>query len=76
MGRVLQIRNVPEETHRRLKVWAAREGMTLSAFILRELERLARQPTLDEVVAAIRAAGPVRLSETPARAVRAERAGR
>lgn len=76
MGKMVQIRNVPEEVHRTLKVRAAREGMSLSAYLLRELERLARQPTFDELVAAMRSEEPVRLSETSAEAVRAVRAER
>jgi len=76
MGKMVQIRNVPEDVHRTLKVRAAREGVSLSAYLLRELERLARQPTFDELVERIRSAGPVRLSETSAQAVRAVRAER
>ena len=41
MSKMIQIRNVPDDLHRALKVRAAREGMTLSAYLLREIAQLA-----------------------------------
>jgi antitoxin FitA len=38
MSRMIQIRNVPEELHRELKSRAARAGMTLTDYLLREIE--------------------------------------
>ena len=49
MSKMIQIRNVPDEMHRALKVRAAEEGMTLSDYIKRELGRVSRQTTLDEI---------------------------
>lgn len=37
MSKMIQIRNVPDEMHRTLKEAAAREGMSLSDYIKREL---------------------------------------
>jgi antitoxin FitA len=48
MSRMIQIRDVPEEVHCTLKARAAREGMSLSDFIERELERIAERPTMRE----------------------------
>ncbi len=45
---MIQIRDVPEQLHGVLKARAAREGMSLSDFIKRELERTAEQPTMRE----------------------------
>jgi len=73
---MIQVRNVPERVHRTLKVRAAQEGMSLSEYLLRELERIAKRPTLSELVAAIGADGPVSPSESSADAVRAERLAR
>jgi antitoxin FitA len=50
----IQIRNVPESLHRKLKVRAAEAGMTLSDYLLREAERAADRPTLKELTARIR----------------------
>lgn len=49
MPKNIQIRNVPDDVHRALKVRAAREGTTLSAYLLREITQLAERPTLQEI---------------------------
>jgi plasmid stability protein len=74
--KMIQIRNVPDEVHRTLKVRAAAAGMSLSEYLLRELERAAERPTLEEVLERIREAGSVALREDSAAAVRAERDAR
>lgn len=51
---LIQIRNAPEDVHRTLKSRAAAEGTSLSDYILRELTRVARTPTPDELDARIR----------------------
>ncbi len=73
---MIQIRNVPEDLHRSLKVRAAREGLSLSDYLLREIEVVAARPTLEEILAAIRAQGLTRLAEDPSSAVRGERDAR
>lgn len=67
---MIQIRNVPEETHRRLKARAALEGMSMSDYILRELRRLATKPTLEELRARIAEQPTVELRESAAEAIR------
>ena len=73
---MLQIRNVPEETHRLLKARAALEGVSMSRFVLREIERIVRRPSRQEVLEAIRRLPPVTLDESPAEIVRQGRAER
>lgn len=73
-GKMIQVRNVPDEIHRTLKARAANAGTTLSDFLLTELTRLAKQPTLDEVLARIEARPRLRVDS--AAAVRAERDAR
>ena len=63
---MIQIRNVPEKTHRRLKARAALEGMSMSDYILRELRRLAEKPTLEELRARIAEQPKVELRESAA----------
>ena len=53
----IQIRNVPEETSRELKARAAREGRSLSDYLLRGLIRTASRPSRAEVYARIRNRG-------------------
>lgn len=57
MSKMIQIRDVPDEVHRTLKVRAAAEGLSLSDYIKRDLEELARQATLEDVFASARAQG-------------------
>lgn len=73
---MIQIRNVPDRLHKTLKVRAALEGMSLSDYLLAEIERSAEKPTLREIRDRLRRRSPVRLSVSPADAVRAEREGR
>ena len=73
MSKMIQIRNVPDELHREAKVRAARAGMTLSGYLLRELERTLAEPTMEELLERIAAWEPPELSESPAEAVRAIR---
>lgn len=51
----IQIRNVPDDVHRRLKARAAADGTSLSEYILREMTRVARAPTTAELDERIRA---------------------
>jgi plasmid stability protein len=46
---MIQIRNVPEEMHAELKARAAREGMSLSDFLKRELSYLLERKSMAEV---------------------------
>ena len=56
MPKMIQVRNVPDELHLALKARALREGMTLSDFIKRELEKLAsKRMTFEEIDARIAA---------------------
>jgi antitoxin FitA len=52
---LIQIRNVPDDVHRTLKVRAAAQGTSLSDYLLREVTRVARSPTPEELDARIRA---------------------
>lgn len=73
MTTMIQIRNVPEALHRRLKVRAALEGVSMSRFILREIERALERPTRREWIEAIRSQPEVELDISPADILRDER---
>jgi plasmid stability protein len=74
--KMIQIRNVPDDLHRALKVRAAREGTTMSELILRELPRIAHRPSMEEVLARIKSREPVRGIDSTADLIRAERDAR
>ncbi len=65
MGHI-QIRNVPEDVHRTLKARAAKQGMSLSEFLLAEVSELARLPTLEEHVERVRSRSMVDLGASAA----------
>jgi plasmid stability protein len=73
MSKMVQIRNVPEALHRKLKSRAAGSGKTLSDYLLAELERLAARPTRDEMLARIHSRRRVTLKTPAAVVIREER---
>ena len=70
MGKLLQIRDVPEQVHRTLKARAAHSGSSLSEYLRTELARLAALPTPDEVRARLRERTMVRTRERPEEVIR------
>ena len=76
MSKMVQIRNVPEALHRKLKARAALEGMSLSEYLLGEVRRAAERPSLSELRQRLSERGRVQPALPPAEAVRAEREGR
>ena len=76
MSSMIQIRNVPDELHRDLKVRAVLTGMTLSDYLLAELRALAVRPTMQEWLARSETWSQVETSESPAEALAAERGAR
>jgi len=49
MSKMIQIRNVPDDLHRELKMRAAAAGMSMSDYIKRELSRKTRRSTIKEI---------------------------
>jgi antitoxin FitA len=47
---LIQVRDVPEATVRALKAQAAERGLTLTAYLRAQLDRLAARPTNAEIV--------------------------
>jgi plasmid stability protein len=73
MSSMIQIRNVPDDLHRELKVRAASTGMTLSDYLLAELRALAVRPTMQEWLAHSESWKAVEVGISPAEALAAER---
>ncbi|MCY4518969.1 MAG: toxin-antitoxin system, antitoxin component [Acidimicrobiaceae bacterium] len=72
----LQIRDMPDDLHRRLKARAALEGQSMAEYVLRELRRSLDVPTRQEMMERIAALDRVEVTESPADAVRAIRNAR
>jgi antitoxin FitA len=73
MSTMIQIRNVPDSLHRRLKARAALAGMSLSDYLLAEIRQVAERPTLEELRARLERLSPVTPSIDPVQAIREER---
>ncbi len=73
MSKMIQIRNVPDELHRKLKVRAAELGVTLSDYLLAEARQAAEKPTLQEMLARLEEEEPITLDEDSATIIRRHR---
>ena len=70
MSKMIQVRDVPERLHATLKSRAAQEGMSLSDFIKKELERTAERPTMREWLDRVKQAKPIPVKRRPAEVIR------
>jgi plasmid stability protein len=70
MSKMIQIRDVPDQVHGILKARAAREGMSLSDLIKRELQHSAERPTMREWLERTRQAKPIPSKRSAAQIIR------
>ena len=73
MGKMVQIRNVPDSLHRRLKSRAAMAGMSLSEYLLREMRRIGEKPAPEELLERLRARSEVSSTRSAADVIRERR---
>jgi len=73
MSKMIQIRNVPDPLHRKLKARAAEAGKSLSEYLLAEIGRIAALPTRDEMLARLHHRSRVELKVPAADVIRRER---
>jgi antitoxin FitA len=71
--RMIQIRHVPEDVHRRLKAQAAQAGMSLSDYLLQEVTLLSGQMSWEELFQEIDRDQPAPTGIDWARAIREDR---
>jgi hypothetical protein len=71
----VQVRDVPDDVHRRLKSQAALSGQSLNEFLLARLSDIARVPTVPELAQRIREREPY-TGPSSAAVIRKERARR
>lgn len=77
MNKHIQIREIPEETHRKLKARAASEGMSMSDYLKRLIERELKRPDWASMVRRMEAMEPIEISrEEIVRTIREERGAR
>lgn len=76
MSKMIQLRNVPDALHRKLKARAASEGLSLSDYLIAEARRVAERPTIAELRERLAQRAPVTTRLSAAEAVRREREAR
>lgn len=73
MPKMIRLRHVPDALHRKLKARAAVEGLPLSDYLLKEVQRAAERPSLAELRQRLARRTPVATRVPPTKAVRTER---
>jgi len=73
MNKMIQLRNVPPELHRKLKSRAALAGMSLSDYLIEIVARDAEKPPVEELLERIRSRDAVEVSESAADIIREHR---
>jgi plasmid stability protein len=76
LGKMIQIRHVPDTLHRKLKARAATEGLSLSDYLLAQIRQIAERPTLAEMIERLHRAEKVNLPISAADLIRQERDSR
>jgi len=76
MNKMIQIRNVPEKLHRKLKARAAAEGMTLTDYVAALIKRDLQRPSVAEWMQALETRTMVHLDPPPEQVVREDRDAR
>ncbi len=72
---MIQIRNVPDDLHSKLKARAAKLGLSLSDYLLSEIEEAADKPTLQEWLELAKKLPPRTFEEDTATIIRRHRDG-
>lgn len=73
MSKMIQLRHVPDALHRQLKARAALAGLPLSDYLIREVRKIAEQPTPEEMRQRLRQREPYSGKLSPTEVIRAER---
>lgn len=73
MSTNLQIRNLPDDLHKALKVRAALEGKSMSELVVEQLRSMLAVPSERELRQRLDAAEPLAMKESSATLIRRER---
>lgn len=76
MVRTILLDQIPEALHRELETRAALAGLSLSDFLVRELRKIAEQPTLAEMLQRLSRIDPYTGKLSPTEVLREERDSR
>jgi len=70
---MIQLRNVPDALHRKLKARAAMAGMSLSDYLLGEIKEIAQRPTMGEMLERLQSREPATFPIDSVRILQQER---
>lgn len=73
MAKTIQIRDVPDDVHRRLTIRASQERRSLSELVRDEIVEIARRPTMPEMLDRLARRPVTQIPESAADALAAER---
>ena len=76
MAKMIQLRHVLDVLHRQLKARAALAGLSLSDFLVREVRKIAEQPTPEEMLQRLSQREPYTGKLSPTEVLREERDSR
>lgn len=76
MNKYIQIREIPDETHRALKARAAAEGMSMSAYLKRLIEQDLKRPDWASIKARRATMTTIDVGDEAVRMIREERDNR
>lgn len=73
LSKMIQIRHVPADLHRKLKARAALAGMSLSDYLLNGIRQMAERPTLEEMMKRLASRERVEIGDSAVNIIREER---
>lgn len=73
MNKHVQIRNLPDAEHRKLKERAAAKGLTITDYVKRLIERELAKPSMEELYERLKTRKSVHLSPNAAEVIRQDR---
>jgi plasmid stability protein len=73
VAKTIQVRDVPDDVHRRLTIRAAEERRSLSELVRAEIVQIARRPTMAEMLERLAARPATQVRESSAEALSHER---
>jgi antitoxin FitA len=76
MNKMLQVRNLKADIHKKARLRSAEEGLTLTDWVARLIEQEVSRPSMAEVFARIKTRKSVHLSKSAAEIIREDRDSR
>lgn len=76
MPKIIQLRHVPDDLHRKLKARAVLVGLQLSDYLIQEVRRIAERPTIAELRRRLAHRPSIKPTVSPAKAVKRQRDSR